>query len=58
MSELTYVGSSVERKDAVEKVTGSAQFIEDRFLGPLLYCKMKKVALLTAASRSLISAKL
>lgn len=42
MAELKYVGTSVTRKDAIEKVTGSAQFIEDRFLGPLLYCKMKK----------------
>lgn len=42
MSELKYVGTSVERKDAVEKVTGAAEFIEDRFLGPLLHVKMKK----------------
>ncbi|MDW7729713.1 MAG: xanthine dehydrogenase family protein molybdopterin-binding subunit [Bacillota bacterium] len=42
MSELKCVGKSVTRKDAIEKVTGSAEFIEDRFLGPLLYAKMKK----------------
>ncbi len=42
MAELKYVGTSVPRKDAIEKVTGSAQFIEDRFLGPMLYAKMKK----------------
>ena len=42
MAELKYVGTSPARKDAIEKVTGSAQFIEDRFLGPLLYAKMKK----------------
>jgi len=44
MAELKYVGTSVPRKDAIEKVTGSAQFIEDRFLGPMLYAKMKKSA--------------
>lgn len=42
MTELKCVGTSVERKDAIEKVTGRAEFIEDRFLGPLLYVKMKK----------------
>jgi CO/xanthine dehydrogenase Mo-binding subunit len=42
MAESKYVGTSVPRKDAIEKVTGSAQFIEDRFLGPMLYAKMKK----------------
>jgi len=42
MADLKYVGTSVPRKDAIEKVTGSAKFIEDRFLGPLLYVKMKK----------------
>lgn len=42
MADLKYVGTSVLRKDAIEKVTGSAKFIEDRFLGPLLYVKMKK----------------
>ena len=42
MAELKCVGTSVTRKDAIEKVTGQAQFIEDRFLGPLLYAKMKK----------------
>jgi CO/xanthine dehydrogenase Mo-binding subunit len=42
MSELKYVGTSVERKDAIEKVTGKAQFIEDRIMGPMLYAKMKK----------------
>jgi CO/xanthine dehydrogenase Mo-binding subunit len=42
MTDLKCVGTSVTRKDAIEKVTGSAQFIEDRFLGPLLHVKMKK----------------
>ncbi len=42
MAELKCVGTSVPRKDAIEKVTGAAQFIEDRFIGPLLYAKMKK----------------
>ena len=42
MADLKYVGTSVPRKDAVDKVTGAAEFIDDRFLGPLLYVKMKK----------------
>ncbi|MDZ4131902.1 MAG: xanthine dehydrogenase family protein molybdopterin-binding subunit, partial [Dethiobacteria bacterium] len=42
MADLKCVGTSVPRKDAIEKVTGSAQFIEDRFMGPMLYAKMKK----------------
>ena len=42
MADLKYVGTSVQRKDAVDKVTGAAEFIDDRFLGPLLYVKMKK----------------
>ncbi|MGM0688179.1 MAG: xanthine dehydrogenase family protein molybdopterin-binding subunit [Bacillota bacterium] len=42
MTDLKCVGTSVERKDAVEKVTGRAEFIEDRFIGPLLYVRMKK----------------
>ncbi len=42
MAELKTVGTSVQRKDAIEKVTGSAQFIEDRYMGPMLYAKMKK----------------
>ncbi len=42
MADLKCVGTSVSRKDAIEKVTGAAEFIEDRFLGPLLYAKMKK----------------
>lgn len=42
MTDLKCVGTSVERKDAVEKVTGRAEFIEDRFIGPLLYARMKK----------------
>jgi len=45
MTELKCVGTSVERKDAIEKVTGRAEFIEDRFIGPLLYAKMKKSTL-------------
>lgn len=42
MAELKTVGTSVQRKDAIEKVTGSAKFIEDRYMGPMLYAKMKK----------------
>ena len=42
MAELKIVGTSVSRKDAVEKVTGMAEFIEDRYMGPMLYAKMKK----------------
>ncbi|MDW7740101.1 MAG: xanthine dehydrogenase family protein molybdopterin-binding subunit [Bacillota bacterium] len=42
MADLNYVGTSVQRKDAIEKVTGAAQFIEDRYLGPLLYARIKK----------------
>ncbi len=42
MAELKTVGTSVQRKDAIEKVTGSAQFIEDRYMGPMLHAKMKK----------------
>ncbi len=42
MAELKTVGTSVPRKDAIEKVTGRAEFIEDRYMGPMLYAKMKK----------------
>ncbi len=42
MADLKYVGTSVTRKDAVEKVTGQAKFIEDLYIGPMLYAKMKK----------------
>ncbi len=42
MADLKIVGTSVPRKDAIEKVTGSAEFIEDRIMGPMLYVKMKK----------------
>ncbi len=42
MSDLKIVGTSVPRKDAMEKVTGAAEFIEDRYMGPMLYAKMKK----------------
>jgi CO/xanthine dehydrogenase Mo-binding subunit len=42
MADLKYVGTSVNRKDAIDKVTGAAEFIDDRFLGPLIYVKMKK----------------
>ncbi len=42
MADLKTVGTSVPRKDAIEKVTGSAEFIEDRYMGPMLYAKMKK----------------
>ncbi len=42
MAELKCVGTTVSRTDAIEKVTGYAEYIEDRFLGPLLYLKMKK----------------
>jgi CO/xanthine dehydrogenase Mo-binding subunit len=42
MADLKCVGTAVERKDAIEKVTGSAQFIEDHYMGPMLYTRMKK----------------
>lgn len=42
MSDLKTVGTTVPRKDAMEKVTGAAKFIEDRYMGPMLYAKMKK----------------
>ncbi len=42
MSDLKTVGTTVPRKDAMEKVTGAAEFIEDRYMGPMLYAKMKK----------------
>ncbi len=42
MTNLKTVGTTVPRKDAIEKVTGSAEFIEDRYMGPMLYAKMKK----------------
>lgn len=42
MPSLTYVGTSVPRKEAVEKVTGGAKFIEDLCIGPMLYAKIKK----------------
>ncbi len=42
MAELKTVGTSIPRKDAIEKVTGLAEFIEDRYMGPMLYAKMKK----------------
>jgi len=39
---LKYVGTSLPRKDAIEKVTGSAKFLEDLFIGPLLYARIKR----------------
>jgi CO/xanthine dehydrogenase Mo-binding subunit len=42
MSPLKYVGADMERKDAIEKVTGSAKFLEDLYIGPMLYAKIKK----------------
>ncbi len=42
MAEYNCVGTSVPRKDSVEKVTGSAKFIEDLYIGPMLHAKMKK----------------
>ncbi|MFO7951423.1 MAG: molybdopterin cofactor-binding domain-containing protein [Bacillota bacterium] len=42
MAELKHVGTSLPRKDAVEKVTGSAKFIEDLYIGPMLHAKIKK----------------
>ena len=42
MSSLKYVGTDMERKDAIEKVTGSAKFLEDLYIGPMLYAKIKK----------------
>ncbi|MGM0652646.1 MAG: xanthine dehydrogenase family protein molybdopterin-binding subunit [Bacillota bacterium] len=42
MSDLKTVGTTVPRKDAMEKVTGAAKFIEDHYMGPMLYAKMKK----------------
>ncbi len=42
MAEYKCVGTSVPRKDSIEKVTGSAKFIEDLYIGPMLHAKMKK----------------
>lgn len=42
MPSLTYVGTTFPRVEAVEKVTGSAKFIEDLCIGPMLYAKIKK----------------
>jgi CO/xanthine dehydrogenase Mo-binding subunit len=42
MPALNYVGISVPRKDAVEKVTGGAKFLEDLYIGPMLYARIKK----------------
>lgn len=42
MPSYKYIGTDIPRKDAVEKVTGSAKYIEDLHFAPLLYAKVKK----------------
>ncbi|MEW5784591.1 MAG: molybdopterin cofactor-binding domain-containing protein [Bacillota bacterium] len=42
MSAYKFLGSDVPRKDAVEKVTGSAKYIEDLHFAPMLYTKILK----------------
>lgn len=42
MPSYKYVGTDIPRKDGVEKVTGSARYIEDLHFAPLLYAKVKK----------------
>ncbi len=37
-----YIGTDIPRKDGVEKVTGSAKYIEDLHFAPMLYAKVKK----------------
>ena len=39
MSELKYVGKSIERCDAVKKVTGAAEYVDDIRLPRMLYAK-------------------
>ncbi len=42
MPSLTYVGKTYSRIEAEEKVTGSARYIEDLSMAPMLYAKIKK----------------
>lgn len=41
MKEYKYIGKSITRKDAIEKVTGSAKYVEDLSIEPMLYAKTK-----------------
>jgi len=54
---LKYVGTSLPRKEAIEKVTGSAKFLEDLYIGPLLYAKIKKSNVAHAIIRSIDTSK-
>ncbi|HED24587.1 MAG TPA: xanthine dehydrogenase family protein molybdopterin-binding subunit [Firmicutes bacterium] len=57
MADYKCVGTDVLRKDALEKVTGAAQYIEDRFIGPLLHVKMKKSTVAHGKIKSIDTAK-
>ena len=45
MPTFTNIGKAFPRIEAEEKVTGSAEYIEDRCMGPMLYAKIKKSAI-------------
>ncbi|MFO8192357.1 MAG: xanthine dehydrogenase family protein molybdopterin-binding subunit [Bacillota bacterium] len=57
MSDMKYVGTDVLRVDALEKVTGAAQYIEDRFIGPMLHVKMKKSTVAHGKIKSIDTSK-
>ncbi len=57
MSDMKYVGTDVSRVDALEKVTGAAQYIEDRFIGPMLHVKMKKSTVAHGKIKSIDTSK-
>ncbi|OPL10183.1 MAG: hypothetical protein AVO34_04210 [Firmicutes bacterium ML8_F2] len=54
---MKYVGTDVSRVDALEKVTGAAQYIEDRFIGPMLHVKMKKSTVAHGKIKSIDTSK-
>ena len=37
MGELKYVGKTVQRSDAIKKVTGAAEYVDDIHLPRMLY---------------------
>ena len=39
MEELKYVGKSAERSDAVQKVTGALEFVDDMHMPRMLYAQ-------------------
>ncbi len=57
MPSYKYIGAAIPRKDAVEKVTGSAKYLEDLHFAPLLYAKVKQSPLAHARIKRIDTSK-